>query len=258
MARCVVQGAVCGSDGGSGTHHGCSYALDTYEEMFDYGVVEDGEGIHNTVRNLPATAQGKRVAMNGVGNGKGVFIRMGPASTIFEVTGARHSSGVGYLVATADADAKREVSFGNFFSGGVAIGGDVVTHIFEGVTEGSLFRRRCTAQESALRDVDWRLTKVRFDGTFYFEIGLSDGTREGIVGGMTNVKAYAAEEFFRLFRRPLILDHTNRPADERAGADVAELLVGSSEKRTEQHRCWAGGVRYSIDGAEGLRRERER
>ena len=42
------------------------------------------------------------------------------------------------------------------------------------------------------------------------------------------------EEFFRLFRRPLILDHTIRPADERAGADVAELLVGSSEKRTEQ------------------------
>ena len=113
-------------------------AADTYEEMFDCGIVEEGAGIHNTVRNLPATAQGKRVAMNGVGNGKGVFIRMGPASTIFEVTGARHASGVGYLVATAGADAKREVSFGNFFSGGVAIGGDVVTHIFEGVTEGSL------------------------------------------------------------------------------------------------------------------------
>ena len=141
--------------------------LDTYEEMFDYGVVEDGEGIHNTVRNLPATAQGKRVAMNGVGNGKGVFIRMGPASTIFEVTGARHASGVGYLVATAGADAKREVSFGNFFSGGVAIGGDVVTHIFEGVTEGSLFRRRCTAQESALRDADWRLSEILFSEIFF-------------------------------------------------------------------------------------------
>jgi hypothetical protein len=45
-----------------------------------------------------------------------------------------------------------------------------------------------------MADVDWRLTKVRFDGTFYFELGLSDGTREGIVGGMANVKAYAAED----------------------------------------------------------------
>ena len=142
-------------------------ALDTFEEMYDWGIVEEGDGIHKTVRNLPATLQGKRVAMSGVGNGKGVFIRMAPDSTIFEVTGARHASGVGYLVATAGADAKREVAFGNFLSGGVAIGGDVVTHIFEGVTECSLFRRRCTAQESVFRDADWRLTKVRFDDTFF-------------------------------------------------------------------------------------------
>eukprot|EP00966_Prymnesium_polylepis_P321202 7377509-Prymnesium_polylepis.1 len=71
------------------------------------------------------------------------------------------------------------------------------------------------------------------DGTFYFEIGMSDGS-EGIVGGAENVRAYAAEEFFRLFHRPLILDHTNRPADERAGADAAEQLVGRSEKVSEQ------------------------
>eukprot|EP00966_Prymnesium_polylepis_P127232 2942551-Prymnesium_polylepis.1 len=53
---------------------------------------------------------------------------------------------------------------------------------------------------------------------------------------MGNVKAYTAEGFFRLFRRPWLLDHTNRPADERAaaGADVAEQLVGRSEKATEQ------------------------
>eukprot|EP00966_Prymnesium_polylepis_P004276 97914-Prymnesium_polylepis.1 len=79
--------------------------------------------------------------MSEVGNGKGVFIRMAADSTIFEVTGARHASGVCYLVATVGADAKREVAFGNFLSGGVAIGGDVVTYIFQGVTEGSLFRR---------------------------------------------------------------------------------------------------------------------
>eukprot|EP00966_Prymnesium_polylepis_P150997 3488094-Prymnesium_polylepis.1 len=59
-------------------------ALDTYEEMFDFGVAEPGEGIHNRIRNLPATTQGKRSAMIGVSNGKGVFIRTGPASNIYE------------------------------------------------------------------------------------------------------------------------------------------------------------------------------
>jgi hypothetical protein len=113
----------------------------------------------------------------------------------------------------------------------------VVTHIFEGVVEGSLFRRRCAAHAAALADADWRLTKVRFDGTFYFELGMSDGIEgsEGIVGGMGNVKAYTAEEFFRLFRRPLLLDL--RPADARvaaAGADVAGQLVGRSERTAEQ------------------------
>ena len=170
-------------------------ALDTFEEMCDFGTVEEGEGIHMAVRDLPATLPGKKRAMSEVGNGKGVFIRMSPDSTIYEVTGSRHASGVGYLVATAGADARREVAFGNILSGGVAIGGDVVTHIFQGVTEGSLFRRRCTAQESVFRDADWRLTKVRFDGTFYFEIGMSDGG-DGIVGGAGNVRAYAADEFF--------------------------------------------------------------
>jgi hypothetical protein len=101
-------------------------ALDTYEEMFDFGVVDDGQGIHNKIRNLSATTQGKRSANNEVSNGKGVFIRTGPASSIYEVTGAKHSLGVGYLVATAGTEAKAEVSFGNFFSGGVAVGGDVV------------------------------------------------------------------------------------------------------------------------------------
>eukprot|EP00966_Prymnesium_polylepis_P181392 4201363-Prymnesium_polylepis.1 len=49
-------------------------ALDTYEEMFDFGVVEQGEGIHNRIRNLQATTQGKRSAMIGVNNGEGVFL----------------------------------------------------------------------------------------------------------------------------------------------------------------------------------------
>ena len=78
------------------------------------------------------------------------------------------------------------------------------------------------------------LTKVRFDDTFFFELGLSDG-ENGIVGGMGNVQAFAAEEFFRLFFRPRIVDRRldPRPADEGAGADVAALLVGSLEKGTE-------------------------
>ena len=100
-------------------------ALDTFEEMFDFGVVEEGEGIHNRIRNLPATTQGKRSAMIGVSNGKGVFIRTGPASNIYEMTGARYSVGCGYLVATAGTDTKVEVAFGNFVSGGVAVGGGV-------------------------------------------------------------------------------------------------------------------------------------
>ena len=154
--------------------------LATYEEMYDFGIVEQGEGIHNRIRNLPATSQGKRSAMIEVNNGKGVFIRTGPASNIYEMTGARYSVGCGYLVATAGTDTKVEVAFGNFVSGGVAVGGEVVTHIFEGVVEGSLFRRRCTEQEAALADADWRLTKVRRDGTFHFELGMSDGV-EGIV-----------------------------------------------------------------------------
>ena len=153
--------------------------------MYDFGIVEQDKGIHNRILNLQATTQGKRSAMIGVNNGKGVFIRTGRASNIYEVTGAKHSSGVGYLVATAGTDAKAEVAFGNFLSGGVAVGGEVVTHIFEGVVAGSLFRRRCTAQDAVMADADWRLTKVRFDGTFYFELGMSDGIEgsEGSWGG---------------------------------------------------------------------------
>ena len=49
--------------------------LATYEEMYDFGIVEQGEGIHNGIPNLPATSQGKRSAMIEVNNGKGVFIR---------------------------------------------------------------------------------------------------------------------------------------------------------------------------------------
>ena len=45
--------------------------LATYEEMYDFGIVEQGEGIHNGIPNLPATSQGKRSAMIEVNNGKG-------------------------------------------------------------------------------------------------------------------------------------------------------------------------------------------
>jgi hypothetical protein len=62
-----------------------------------------------------------------VNNGKGVFIRTGPASNIYEMMGAKHSAGCGYLVATAGTDTKVEVAFGKFLSGGVAVGGEVVT-----------------------------------------------------------------------------------------------------------------------------------
>eukprot|EP00966_Prymnesium_polylepis_P312788 7227997-Prymnesium_polylepis.1 len=55
---------------------------------YDFGIVEQGEGIHNRIRNLPATSQGKRSAMIEINNGKGVFIRTGPASHIYEMTGA--------------------------------------------------------------------------------------------------------------------------------------------------------------------------
>eukprot|EP00966_Prymnesium_polylepis_P265935 6142958-Prymnesium_polylepis.1 len=65
--------------------------LATYEEMYDYGIVEQGEGIHDQIRNLPATSQGKRSAMIEVNNGKEVFIRTGSASNIYEMTGARYS-----------------------------------------------------------------------------------------------------------------------------------------------------------------------
>ena len=126
-------------------------------------------------------------------------------------------------------------------------GGEFVTHIFEGVVEGSLFRRRCTEQEAALADADWRLTKVRRDGTFHFELGMSDGV-DGIVGGTMNVKAYAAEEFFRLFYRPRLLP-LPRPAVVQAaaaGADVAGL-VGRS-LRTEGQSIDAGvfGTLFSV------------
>eukprot|EP00966_Prymnesium_polylepis_P074418 1727198-Prymnesium_polylepis.1 len=63
--------------------------------MYDYGIVEQGEGIHDKIRNLPATTQGKRSAMIGVSNGKGVFIH--PDSNIYEMTGAKYSAGCGYL-----------------------------------------------------------------------------------------------------------------------------------------------------------------
>ena len=183
------------------------------------------------IRDLPATLAGKKKAMSEVGNGKGVFIRMAPDSTIYEVTGARYASGTGYLVATTGADARREVAFGNFVSGGVAIGGDVVTHIFQGVTVGSLFRRRCTAQEAVFRDTDWRLTKVRSADTFYFEVGMSDGG-DGIVGGAGNVKAYAADEFFRLFMRPTAPGHVDRRLEQHPGGegDDEALLVGNLER----------------------------
>eukprot|EP00966_Prymnesium_polylepis_P063217 1467265-Prymnesium_polylepis.1 len=68
---------------------------------------------------------------------------------------------------------------------------------------------------------------------------MSDGL-EGIVGGTGNVKAYAAEEFFRLFYRPQLLP-LPRPAAARAaaaGADVAELVGGSV--RTEEQSIDAG------------------
>ena len=206
-------------------------AAATFEEIYDWGIVEEGGGIHMAVRDLPATLAGKKKAMSEVGNGKGVFIRMAPDSTIYEVTGSRYASGTGYLVATTGADARREVSFGNFVSGGVAIGGDVVTHIFQGVTEGSLYRRRCTAQEAVFRDTDWRLTKVRFADTFYFEVGMSDG-EDGIVGGAGNVKAYAADEFFRLFVRPTAPGHVDRRLEQHPdGEDDDEaLLVGKLER----------------------------
>eukprot|EP00966_Prymnesium_polylepis_P160540 3711426-Prymnesium_polylepis.1 len=55
-------------------------SLDTFEEMFDFGIVEQDKGIHNRIRNLQATTQGKRCVgvCIGVNNGKGVFIRTGP------------------------------------------------------------------------------------------------------------------------------------------------------------------------------------
>eukprot|EP00966_Prymnesium_polylepis_P093743 2168936-Prymnesium_polylepis.1 len=39
--------------------------LATYA-VYDYGIVEQGEGIHDKIRILPATSQGKRSAMIGV------------------------------------------------------------------------------------------------------------------------------------------------------------------------------------------------
>eukprot|EP00966_Prymnesium_polylepis_P089096 2062215-Prymnesium_polylepis.1 len=62
--------------------------LATYEEMYGFGIVEQGEGNHNRIRNLPASSQGKQLAMIEVKNGKGVFIRTGSASHIYEMTGA--------------------------------------------------------------------------------------------------------------------------------------------------------------------------
>eukprot|EP00966_Prymnesium_polylepis_P304964 7046345-Prymnesium_polylepis.1 len=57
---------------------------------------------------------------------------------------------------------------------------------------------------------------------------MSDGV-DGIVGGTENVKAYAAEEFLRLFYRPQLLP-LPRPAVVQAaaaGADVVGLVGGS-------------------------------
>ena len=52
---------------------------------------------------------------------------MRETANIYVMTGARYSVGCGYLVATAGTDTKVEVAFGNFVSGGVAVGGEVVT-----------------------------------------------------------------------------------------------------------------------------------
>ena len=163
------------------------------------------------------------------------------------MTGARYSVGCGYLVATAGTDTKVEVAFGNFVSGGVAVGGEVVTHTFEGVVEGSLFRRRCTEQEAALADADWRLTKVRRDGTFHFELGMSDGV-EGIVGAQrmsrhTRPRSSSASSTGRgccRCRDPPFLQAAA------AGADVAGL-VGRS-LRTEGQSIDAGvfGTLFSV------------